>query len=569
VSALRRFHPAQRLSPAGRPRLATRLARPHDERGAMLVLSAIGLVLAMIFTALAVDVGFLAADKRTDQKIADMAALDSSRDLAGVAALCGAAPISDPLSNCPAVISAKRNNFIPDAKNTVLAELVTSNGAGDYVPSAGGRYVRVTINSPRKPFFPFVGNAERIVSARAVAGSEPEAEFSVGSSLASLDLQQSALDAIIGPMLGLTSLNMSAVSYNGLATGNVGLRALQQNLLAMGYDVGTTEKLLDTDVRAADLLAATAQALGSKSPPDTVAMLELNKIPIGLIPNLKTVSLGDLISVSQPSNDSALDATLNAFDIVSGAAQVANGTNFVNVPGVNVSIPGPPLVGPLGTISTSLSVIEPAQRAKGPILITKANTSQVKLRLHVDLLQKGALALIAPVALDIDFTAGSAEGTLMEIDCDATPGITISASTSGATVGGTATVLGALGGTLALNGTLAGTVAGPPLRFNYPTQFMPPVGPAAYFQHVGAASLDLSPANVTATPVPPVGLLTGLVDPVLDILMPIILSAYDAVASPLLAPILRVLGLDVAGADVSAIDIFKPPPSCSGPRLVK
>ncbi len=551
--------------------IAGRLAKPRDERGAMLVLSALGLVLAMIFTALAVDIGFLAADKRTDQKIADMAALDSSRDLAGVATLCGGgAPITDPTSNCPAVVSAKRNNFIPDAKNKVRAELVTPNAAGtDYVPSAGGRYVRVTIDSPRKPFFPFVGNDERTVTARAVAGSEPEAEFSVGSTLASLDVQQGALDAILGPMLGLSNTNLSAVSYNGLASGNVNLRALQTNLLAAGYGVGTTEQLLNTQIKAADLIAATALALGQKSPPDTVAQLELNKIPIGLIPNIKTVALGELISLSQPGNDSALDATLNAFEIVSGAAQVANGTNFVNVPGVNVTIPGTFLTGPLGTISTSLSVIEPAQRAKGPVLITKARTSQVKLRLHVDLLQTGALALLAPVVLDLDFTAGSAEGTLMEIDCDATPGISVSATTSGAGVGGTATVLGALGGTLALNGTLAGTVAGPPMRFNYPTQFMPPVGPSPYSQHVGAASLDLTPANITATPVPPVGLLTGLVDPVLDILMPIILTAYDNLASPLMGPILKTLGLDLAGADVSAIDIFKPPPSCSGPRLVK
>jgi uncharacterized membrane protein len=535
----------------------------------MLVLAAVGLILAMIFTALAVDIGFLAADKRTDQKIADLAALDASRDLAGVSALCGGgAPISNPASTCPAVVSAKRNNFTPDAKNTLLAELVTKTAAGTYVPSVGGKFVRVTINSPRKPFFPFVGTDERTVTAKAVAGAEPEAEFSVGSTLASLDAQKSFLDPLLGSMLGssVSPLNMNAVSYTGLASGNVGLRALQTNLLAMGYDVGTTDKLLNTSVRAADLLRATAQALGSKSPPDTVAAAEINDIPLALIPNLKTVALGKLISVSQPSNDSALDATLNAFDIVSGAAQVANGTNFVNVPGIAVTIPGG-LLGPLGSITTSLSVIEPAQKAKGPILVTKAKTSQVKLRLHVDLLQKGALALLAPVALDIDFSAASAEGTLQTINCGAPPGITISATTSGAAVGGTATVLGALGGTLDLSGTLAGTVAGPPLAYAYPGEFVPPVGPGPFSRHVGAASLVISPANITVTPVS--GALVGAVKPVLDILMPTILSTYDSLASPLLSPVLKALGLDLAGADVSAIQIYEPPPSCGLPTLVE
>ena len=168
--------------------LLGRVGRPRDERGAMLVLSAAGLVLAMIFTALAVDIGFLAADKRTDQKIADMAALDASRNLENIQALAEA--------------SALRNGFVRDAKRTVFAELVTPDGSGDYVPSATGKFVRVTIKSPRKPFFPFVSPNERIVTARAVAGGEPEAEFTVGSALASLDTQKSALDNIIGPMLG-------------------------------------------------------------------------------------------------------------------------------------------------------------------------------------------------------------------------------------------------------------------------------------------------------------------------------------------------------------------------------
>ncbi|MEA3075441.1 MAG: hypothetical protein QOF60_349, partial [Actinomycetota bacterium] len=61
-----------------------RIGRARDERGAMLVLAATGLVLAMIFSALAIDIGFLAADKRTDQKIADMAALDASRNLLNI-----------------------------------------------------------------------------------------------------------------------------------------------------------------------------------------------------------------------------------------------------------------------------------------------------------------------------------------------------------------------------------------------------------------------------------------------------------------------------------------------------
>ena len=518
----------------------------------MLVLSAAGLVLAMIFAALAVDIGFLAADKRTDQKIADMAALDASRNLNNIQPLAEA--------------SALRNGFVIDPKRTVFAELVTPDGSGDYVPSATGKFVRVTIKSPRKPFFPFVSPTERIVTARAVAGGEPEAEISVGSTLASLDLQQSALDAILGPMLGLSAANLSAVSYNGLASGNVDLRALQTNLLAMGYGVGTTDQLLNTDIRAADLLAATAQALGAKSPPDTVALVELNKIPIALIPNLKTVSLGDLISLSQPSADSALDATLNAFDIVNGAAQVSNGNNFIAVPGINVNIPG---VLP-NSLTVGLKVIQPAQRAKGPVNAplynTVAKTSQVVLQVKLNLAPLGLNVL----STTLNFTAGNGTATLKEIDC-AAPSIDVTGQTSGATINGqvVGTLLGIpLLGTLNVNGIIA-AASSTDRTFMYPNQFLPPVGPNPPFSyHVGVANVGLAPIfppGLQLSGTGALGLLTGLVEPVLET----VVTTLDSALVPTLGPILSVLGLDLAGADFSAVNIFDPPPSCSSTKLVK
>lgn len=55
--------------------------RASGERGSVLILSTVCLVIAMLAAALAVDLGRLASDKRTDQKIADLAALDAARDL--------------------------------------------------------------------------------------------------------------------------------------------------------------------------------------------------------------------------------------------------------------------------------------------------------------------------------------------------------------------------------------------------------------------------------------------------------------------------------------------------------
>jgi len=539
--------------------LAGRLARPRGERGAILILSTVGIVMAMIFTALAVDIGFLASDKRTDQKLADLAALDASRDLAGVAAYCSPPPIASG-PQCPAVISAVRNFEANDPSNKVSAELVRPDAAGNYVADPAGRFVRVTVTSPRKPFFPFVGDDERIVTAKAVAGGEPFAQFRIGSSLASLDTQKSALDGLIGPMLGGVSL--SAVSYTGLASGGVTLKALQTKLLAMGYDVGTTDKLMAAELDVADLLTATGQALTTDG--DTVAAAEINDIPIALIPNLDTVSLGDLVSVSQPGDDSALDTEVNAFDLVNGAAQVANGDSFVAVPGVNCG----GLMAALASCAVSLHVIQPAQTSRlGPVGVD-AKTSQIVLKVKLNLAPIGINVLSATLT----FTAGNGSGVLTEIICSGTPGITVSAETNAGNVVGDIGGSGLLGlpllGSLTVSGTLVATGAAP-VTFDYPSEFVPPVGPSpAVSKHVGVASVGLAPLTppgLTLGGTGVLGLLAGVVEPVLES----ITSTLDNLLVPILGPILDVLGLDLAGADVSAIQIQKPPPSCGQTRLVQ
>jgi len=524
--------------------LIGRIGRKRDERGAILILAAAGMVLAMIFAALAIDIGFLAADKRTDQKFADLAALDASRDLTNIDALAQA--------------SVDRNYVGQrDAFPTTDAELVRKDTVtGDYVPDINGKFVRVTVTSPRKPFFPFVSSATRTVKAVAVAGGQPFAQFSVGSSLASLDTQKSALDGIIGPMLG--GVSMSAVSYNGLASGSVDLRLIQTKLLAMGYDVGTTDKLFNTNLDVADLLTATGQALTADG--DFVAATEINDIPINLIPNLQTVSIGDLVRLSQPGDDSALDSDINAFQLVNAAAQVANGTNFVSVPGITCG----GILATLTSCAISLSVVQPAQISLlGPVGV-EASTAQVVLKVRLNLANINLLLVSYAVSSTLNFTAGSGHGVLTEIDCDATPGISVFADTSAATVSGDITVvlLGSVG--------LSGVVDGAPdttVRFDYPNEFVPPLGPSpAYSENVGVANLGLSPTTLTMTSGSGLlGTVAGLAKPIVDT----VLFTLNTALEPTLGPILSSLGVDVAGANLSAIQIDKPPPSCGQTRLVK
>lgn len=528
----------------------------REERGQILVLAAVGLVLAMVAAALAIDLGSVAEVARRNQKVADLAALDAVRVLPGLADQAADGSVTK-----AAVDSAARNGF--PTTGLVVEWSASKNGPWSVDPATLGTasVVRVSATSPHTNQFPFVSNGES-VTRRAIAGNQPEAEFSVGSTLASVDTQKSFLDPVLGSMLGgAAALNLSAVSYSGLVAGNVSLEALQTQLLSAYPAVGTPTGLLNTPIKVADLFTATATVLHNQ--PNALAEAEVNHIPISLIPNLKTVTLGKLISLSQPGNDSALATTLNVFNIVTGSAEVANGTNFVSVPGMTANVPG------VATVSTSLYAIQPAQSARGPVG-TEAQNSQVKVRLHVDLLPITVVLTSVTVKLDIDFSAGSAKGVLTAIQCATAPAsISISPTTSGAGIGLAGTILPPVGGTLTATGTVAATAPpASPLNYLYPTQFQPPVGPAPFSRHVGAATLKLSPSSPLSVSGSG-GVLAPAVALVVQPLLPTIFTTVDAVISPLLQPVLQVLGLDLASADISAIDIFPTPPSCGGPTLVK
>lgn len=513
----------------------------RGERGSILILSTVGLVVAIISAALAIDLGFLAHEIRVDQKVADLAALDAARALP-----------ADPTPAAQA--SALRNGFpyLDPGYGLAVKWAPNKNGPWSSNPAdlAGASVVQVAATSPHQNFFPFVPGGQS-KTRTAVAGSLPEAAFSVGSTLAAIDTQKSVLDPMLGGMLGVSSASMSAVSYSGLATGNVSLSALQTNLLAMGYDVGTTDKLLANNVKVADLLRASALALAANG--NAAAAAEVNDIPLTSIPNLKVVTLGDLVGLSQPGSNSALDTTLNVFQLLTGSAQVANGNNFVNVPGITVNVPG------VGTVGFKLKVIEPAQTARGPVGVY-AQTSQVTLRLSISLLP---LVFLGPtIALDVDFNAARGKGTLTAIECGAAPSITVGVTTAATTVTGSGVV--PLLGTLNVTGALAAG-AGGSLGFDYPTEFAPPLGADLDGQRVSAATLNLSAATVDVTGT---GLAAATAATV-EGLLPTILTTVDLVATPLLQPVLRALGADVAAADVSALGIYPPPPACGGAILVK
>jgi uncharacterized membrane protein len=544
-----------------------------DERGSILILSTVGVVVALISAALAVDLGRLAQTKRFDQKVADMAALDASRDLTRACAI--------------AKESAARNNFDPSGldcidpaynptKDVVIGRLV----AGTFNPDPTGDTVQVKVSSPFKAAFPFVSGPDG-VSVKAAAGVREDAGFSIGSSVARVNAASKSpvlnrtLERLLGGSSG--SLTLDAVGYQGLSSGSLTLGQIRSQ---MGF--ATINELLAADIKVLDFLDAMAVVLQG----DTVLAAYINQIK-SVTNSSQTFSLGDIIYVDQGVGEKAASGKVNVLQMIVAAAEVANKENFaagcVDVPNAldNALVTG---VGRVGT-DLCIKVTEGPRVYHGPVG-GSASTSQVEITFDATINVPIALPLPlgnllkAEGSLPVKITAGGATGTLTDIRCSANPGITVSVDTQAVTTSVNGTVALKVAATPLVVAAAGVSVTGSATGVAQPDTAMP-------FLHPGEFS---PPAPSKTTPSAPLSVATNLsasgsgnititVPPLLTVSLPlsVVNQAVLDASRPLLNEIsLRARGQEVASlgaavaiADVAALAEFFNATACGNPGLVR
>jgi uncharacterized membrane protein len=537
--------------------------RASDERGTVLVVVSIAMVVMIGATALAVDIGQITNNNRTLQARADAIALDTARAVNGetAATLSGA---SGP-ATLAAQASATRNGF---SLSGLTLELGTTSGStftSVATPILNGAIQNVTSNAiPTAVRVTTTGTVDfafrpggTTTSRQAVASQAAQAGISVGSFLARVDTSTGLLNSVLGGFIGG---NLTLVGYSGIAAGSVNLGQLKTQL---GF--GTVDELLAANITYKNLLNATAAALNAKG--DAVSL----NARAGVLSMATAASsslslkLGDLIEVATGDGNSAANADLNVLQLAQMAAQVANGSNALSVNLSTSSLGG--LGGLLNSSGNSvqLRVIEPPQIAIGPAAQnpdgtwkTTAKTAQIRLSVH---LRPLGTVLGGTLNLPIYVEAASAEASLRGISC-ATPkdNSTVTVHTDAQAVTSNigeiadinasvgvitdATILNVLGlvrvtGRSNLN--LAGSAHD--LSFDGPFDW-------SNRQTVGSTTLDLGDLLQTGLTlgVQVLGLvLINVQAAVLDVLNPIL----DAVDDGLLDPLLSGLGVIVGGADVT------------------
>lgn len=583
-----------------------------DERGASAVLVSVlmGFVL-LVSAAFAVDLGQQRVVRGDMQAVADVVALDLSRQLTGKPA----STYDKAAMDAEVRRSVARNEKAlggPLGNEDVTWEFVRTDGSGawvtvpktatDQTPTA----VRVSARSDVKLVFGGITGVDRGGAVRtAIARSQESACFRIGSFIASLDSRQSALlNPLLNALMG-SSLNLDAVSYKGLAAADVSLLDLVN---VGGLGVGTVEELLELDdVSLASLFLAAATVLDQQGKLAEANILRAIQVAAGT----PTIALGQLINAA-PGDTAALGATINVLDLITGAALVANDDHAVAVPNLGISLPG------VASVTTTLHVIEaPRTGCTG----RQASTSQIRLDLaaRINGQSLGVPALntsvtLAPIDLAISIDLGKAVAELTKVTCNPSGPDSLTVALRSAVVGGLSisakagvkATIDPIGGLLTniLSLLNLGSLLKPPyLTLDTSLDIFAGTGtatgydktvtvplPGGYTTPSGSGTgLLIGPVQVT----PKVNtnlvlhyweglLLVGswkernITDPLnavfSGVLNPLISTLLSSVLNPLVAtlqtalvnPLAQLLGLQLGGADVYALRT----PTCSGPRLV-
>lgn len=374
----------------------SRYAGRNRQCGAIGLMAAFTLALALLCMLLVIDSGRLYLEKRSLQRVADMSALE--------AASRGGQCTPATTASAYAVQSATRNGFtVTDNTQTLTAECGTlvldANNLRTFNASPGQAQairVIVTHSVPKSIaagigalFSGGVSDPNITMSATAVAALPPPlAMLTIRSTLLVVDSGSSViLNSLFGGLLG-GSLNLSAVGWNGLINTNISLLGyLDQLKLDLGITAVGYSQVLGTSVTVSQLIQSAISVLDPTSTlgaTATIASLQSLKVAAGTT----TVLLGDLLQVKGGTETAALNSNLQVFQLIEGFVQLANKSNglvanqTINLGLVNftakIQVLQPPQISAVG--NPALAALNPL----GPDRIY-VRTAQVRALLSVNL----------------------------------------------------------------------------------------------------------------------------------------------------------------------------------------
>lgn len=339
----------------------SRFNGPARQRGAIGLMAAATLSLAVVMLLLVVDTGRLYMEQRKLQRVVDNAALEAvSRGgncLPGLSAASYAGQ------------SAVRNGYIVDASNTLATTcgtLVTAaTGLRTFAVDAT-QAAAVKVVASRTVTTSFAGGVQALFSGTSVSlntmlnasavAAKPQptvAQLNIRSTLANIDTAQSnILNPLFSGLLG-GNVNLTALGWDGLLNTDINLlKYLDQLAINLNVAAGNYTQLLNTQATVTQLIqaAATVVQLNGATAQVITALGQLQVAAINAAP----VKLGDILQLQTGTTSAGLDANLQLLQLIQGVVQLANSKSAVAAT-LPISVLG------LANVTVRVKVIEPPQ----------------------------------------------------------------------------------------------------------------------------------------------------------------------------------------------------------------
>ncbi|RUW62340.1 TadG family pilus assembly protein [Mesorhizobium sp. M7A.F.Ca.US.008.03.1.1] len=404
-----------------------RLARLmlSDRKANFTVMAALSAPVALALAAVAIDEASIYTERREAQAMVDLAAITAASNMTNV----NTAVVTTLTDNgMPGVVVQSSGQTIEPA----VGKTVVTVTPGRYVASGanvGQRFqasitpynaVRVTLKKVPARYFASSLIPTPVIGTQATASMTPQATFSVGSRLASLD--GGILNALLGGLLG-SNISLSVMDYNALISADVSVLsfvdglATQLNLTGVSYSDVLASKATVGQIATA---MANVPGLGNtaKVALQTIASKSTSTVQI---PLSHLVDLGSVGKLGLGQKPAGLGVDASALGMLTAAAGLANGSKQVDV-ALGATIPG--------VLSTTLAIAigEPPQSS--PWLAvgeagTVVRTAQTRIKLLVTVgvgnpNLGGGISLLS-VKLPLNVEVAYAEAKLTDISCPTGP----------------------------------------------------------------------------------------------------------------------------------------------------
>ena len=397
-----------------------------DRSANFAVMTALCTPVALALTAFAVDEGALYNERRAAQSIVDIAAITAANNINNAQQAVLTA-LSD--NGITSVAVQQSGTTIAPTATKAVVQVTPGRYSGLTTIATGSRFqagvlpynaVQVSLKKQGTLYFAASMMSPPTIGTSAIASAQPQAAFSVGSRLASLN--GGILNALLGSLLG-GNISLSVMDYNSLISADIDVLSFTDALATQLHLTGVSyNDVLASKATVGQIATAMANVPGlgnsAKVALQTMASSATNTVKIPLSALLDLGSVGNLGIGQKPPG---LTVAASALSMLTAAAGLANGTNQVAV-NLGATIPG------LLSTTVSIAIGEPPQStpwlAVGELgTVVRTAQTRIKINASVGLGNSnlgGGISLLA-VNLPLNIEIAYAEAKLTDISCPTGP----------------------------------------------------------------------------------------------------------------------------------------------------